>query len=372
MEKRKIEKLGVEPSLLGYGCMRFPVTEDGAIIEEEAALLLDKAMENGVNYIDTAFPYHNEKSEEFVGRYLEKKDRDSFYLATKLPVWKLEKQEDVRRIFEEQLAKLRTDHVDFYLLHALDKDKWEKVLKYNAIEECLKLKEEGRIRFLGFSFHDEMHVYKEILNYRDWDFVQLQLNYVDTNIQQGLEGYEMAKERNIPVVIMEPVKGGALAKLPKAMDSIFKDIHPELSTASWAMRYLGSMDNIKVILSGMTTMDQVEDNLKTFTDFKPLDEEEQKAIEKVTEIYRSRQQNRCTTCGYCMPCPFGVKIPANFKIWNTAHIYEDLDKGRENYMKLEENERASHCQQCGACEPKCPQMIEIIADLKKVAAEFEN
>lgn len=372
MEKRRIEKLNVEPSLLGYGCMRFPVTEDGKIIEEEATKLLDRAMAGGVTYIDTAYPYHNEKSEEFVGRYLEGKDRESYYLATKLPVWKLESKEDVRKYFDEQLKKLRTHYVDFYLLHALDKDKWEKVLKFDVINECLKLKEEGKIRFLGFSFHDEMDVFKEIINYRDWDFVQLQLNYVDTKIQQGIEGYEIAKSKGIPVVIMEPVKGGALAKLPDAMDSIFKEINPHLSTASWAMRYLGSMDNIKVILSGMTTMEQVEDNLNTFNNFKPLNEEEEKAVEKVTEIYISRQQNRCTTCGYCMPCPFGVRIPTNFKIWNTAYIYEDMEKGKKDYMKLKEEERASHCQKCGACEPKCPQMIHIIEDLKKVTKEFEG
>lgn len=372
MEKRKIAKLNVEPSLLGYGCMRFPLDKDGGIDEKEATRLLDRGMEGGITYIDTAYPYHNEKSEEFVGRYLEGKDRKSFYLATKLPIWKLESREDVLKYFEEQLSKLRTDYVDFYLLHALDKEKWEKVLKFNVIDECLKLKEEGRIKNLGFSFHDELDVFKEIVNYRDWDFLQLQLNYVDTNIQQGIEGYEIAKAKGIPVVIMEPVKGGQLAKLPAAMEDIFKRVNPNKSTASWAMRYLGSMDGIMTILSGMTEMSQVEDNLDTFNNFKALNEEEKRAIEEVTRIYRDRQQNRCTTCGYCMPCPFGVKIPVNFKIWNKAYIYEDLEAGKKDYLKLKEEERASNCQKCGACEPKCPQMIEIRKDLEKVAKEFAD
>lgn len=370
MEKRKMNKNAEEVSLLGFGCMRFPLDSEGKIDEGEAGKLLDTAIAGGVNYIDTAYPYHDGASEDFVGRHLEKYDRNSYYLATKLPVWKIEKTEDVRTIFEEQLKNLRTDHVDFYLLHALDKEKWENVLKFGMMEECLKLKEEGKIRNLGFSFHDELDVFKEIINYRDWDFVQIQLNYVDNNIQQGIEGYDIAFEKGIPVVIMEPVKGGALAKLPPAMENIFRELRPEASVASWAFRYVGSMEGIKVILSGMTTMEQVEDNLKTFSDFEPLSRQEEAAVERVTSEYRSRQENRCTTCGYCMPCPFGIKIPKNFKIWNTASIYEDHEKGRLEYMEMEEGERAAACRHCGACEPKCPQMIEIIRDLEKVAETF--
>ena len=298
MEKRKFEKLGVSPSLLGYGCMRFPVREDKTIDEEKAQALLDHAIENGVTYIDTAYPYHDQQSETFVGKALSKYDRDSYYLATKLPVWMVKETSDVRKYFEEQLRRLQTDHVDFYLLHALNKERWEDIKRLDMIREVEKLREEGKIKYIGFSFHDEYPVFEEILTYRDWDFCQIQLNYVDTVIQQGMKGYELTEKMGIPVVIMEPVKGGALAKLPSVMEDIFHEVSPERSVASWAFRYVATLPNVKVILSGMTEMSQLEDNLQTFGDYKALSSEEMEAVEKVTKIYRSRQKNECTACGY--------------------------------------------------------------------------
>ena len=245
MEKRKFEKLGVSPSLLGYGCMRFPVREDKTIDEEKAQALLDHAIENGVTYIDTAYPYHDQQSETFVGKALSKYDRDSYYLATKLPVWMVKETSDVRKYFEEQLRRLQTDHVDFYLLHALNKERWEDIKRLDMIHEVEKLREEGKIRHIGFSFHDEYPVFEEILTYRDWDFCQIQLNYVDTVIQQGMKGYELTEKMGIPVVIMEPVKGGALAKLPSVMEDIFHDVSPERSVASWAFRYVATLPNVQ-------------------------------------------------------------------------------------------------------------------------------
>lgn len=368
----KIESLGVEPSKLGYGCMRFPTLEDRSINEEEAQKLLDTAIAGGVTYIDTAWPYHEERSEEFVGRALQKHDRDSYYLATKLPVWKVEKREDVRYYLEEQLRRLRTDHIDFYLLHALSKERWQSVLQHQMIEELEALKAEGKIRFLGFSFHDEFDVFEEIIRHHAWDFCQIQFNYVDTEIQAGLRGLELAESLGIPVIVMEPVKGGSLAKLPAAMEAFFRTLRPKDSVASWAFRFVGSHPNVKIILSGMTTMEQLEDNLNTFRTFQPLDEAEKAAILNVTREYKARLNNQCTACGYCMPCPFGLKIPANFRIWNTGAVYEDFEGAKARYFELSEEERASHCQACGACEPQCPQGIEIIEDMKKVAALFEG
>ena len=372
MKQVKFENIGVEVSQLGFGCMRFPVNEDRSINEPEALELLQCAIKGGVTYIDTAYPYHDGTSEEFVGRALQPYDRGSYRLATKLPVWKVEKTEDVAALFYEQLGKLRTEYVDFYLLHALDKERWEKIVELDMLGELDKLKAAGRIKYIGFSFHDELPVFEEIINARPWDFCQIQLNYIDRNIQQGMRGYEIAEALGIPLVIMEPVKGGALAKLPEEMTAIFNGVDDSRSVASWAFRFLGSLPNVKVILSGMTTMEQLEDNLKTFADFSPLNEKEQAAVEQVTKVYRGRQKNRCTTCEYCMPCPFGVKIPNNFKLWNTGYIYEDLPTAKQQYFELEAGERASACQECGSCEPKCPQGIEIIEDLKKVAALFES
>jgi uncharacterized protein len=372
MEYRKLEKLNVAPSLLGFGCMRFPVTPNQQIDEEKAKALLDQSIANGVTYIDTAYPYHEKKSEAFVGRALSKYKRADYFLATKLPVWMITETSQVRAYFEEQCLNLQTDYIDFYLFHALNKERWENIKKLKMIEEVEKLREEKKIRFIGFSFHDEYPIFEEILTYKDWDFCQIQLNYVDTNIQQGLKGYDLATERGVPVIIMEPVKGGALARLPDEMEKVFKGIHPERSVASWAFRYVASLNNVKIVLSGMSDMQQVEDNLKTFTDFKPLNTEEMLAVEQVTKIYNSRQMNGCTGCNYCMPCPYGVDIPGNFAIWNRSAIYEDMNKGQSKYDALDDKKKASACQACGVCESKCPQSITIIEDLKKVSKLFEK
>ena len=208
MEYRIFDKLNVSPSLLGFGCMRFPLNKDGTINEIEAEKMIDAAINNGVTYIDTAYPYHNGDSEPFVGRVLKKYKRESFYLATKLPIWEVKSQEDAKRIFDEQLKRLDVDYVDFYLLHALDKEKWGKVLEYDIVSLCEQLKKEGKIKYLGFSFHDRYDVFKEILEYRDWDFCQLQLNYMDMDIQAGMKGHNLAKEKGVPIVVMEPIKGG--------------------------------------------------------------------------------------------------------------------------------------------------------------------
>jgi len=366
MKYRTFDKLKVSPSMLGFGCMRFPLNEDQSINEEEAEKMIDEAIKNGVTYIDTAYPYHNGDSEPFVGRVLKKYPRDSFFLATKLPIWKISSQEEARDIFNQQLERLGVDYVDFYLLHALDKEKWEKVLEYDIISLCEELRDQGKIRFLGFSFHDEFNVFKEILEYRDWDFCQLQLNYMDMDIQAGMKGYELAEKRGVPIVVMEPIKGGSLATLPKQQEKMFKDKNPEASLSSWALRYIGTLPNVKVILSGMSTYEQVEDNLKTFKDFKVLDEEELKLVEEVANALKAKTQNGCTGCAYCMPCPFGVDIPSNFKYWNNAFIYENHDMFKGKLLKMD-SKLADHCKQCGKCEKMCPQQLPIREDLKKVA-----
>ena len=270
MEYRAFEKLRVSPSLLGFGCMRFPQNPDGTIDEAEAAKLLDTAIKAGVNYIDTAYPYHNGESEPFLGRTLKKYPRNSFYLATKLPMWDIKTPEDVKKIFDSQLERLQTDYVDFYLIHCLDKEKWQQVLDLNVIPFLEEMKQQGKIRFLGFSFHDDFDTFKKILTYRTWDFCQIQYNYIDTEIQAGDRGYELTEELGIPLVIMEPVKGGSLASLPEEIAARFTDFDPLHSLASWALRWVASKPNVKVVLSGMSTMEQVQDNLETFTHFTPL------------------------------------------------------------------------------------------------------
>ena len=321
MEKRRLEKLGIETSLLGFGCMRFPTTAEGKIDEPEAERMVDKAIAAGVNYIDTAYPYHNGESEPVVGRILKKYPRDSFYLATKLPVWLVKNTQDAERIFQEQLERLQTDHIDFYLLHAMNKEKWDSMKELGVVEYCEKLKEEGKIKYLGFSFHDDYEVFEEIIRYRDWDFCQIQYNYMDTEEQAGDKGYALAESLGIPLVIMEPIKGGSLAGFSEDINEKFRALDPDRSIASFALRWVGGHPGVNVILSGMSTMEQVEDNLKTFVDFSPLSEAEDNGIKEIVKELRSRVQNGCTGCRYCMPCPAGVNIPGNFKTWNNYHMY---------------------------------------------------
>ena len=373
MEKRKMEKSGIETSLLGFGCMRFPVTADGKIDEPEAEKMLDKAIAAGVNYIDTAYPYHNGDSEPFVGRVLKKYDRSSFYLATKMPPWAVENLEDAKKVFANQLERLQTDYIDFYLLHAMNKSDWKKMLDLGVVEYCEGLKAEGKIKNFGFSFHDDYETFEQILTYRDWDFCQIQLNYMDMDEQAGRKGYELTEKLGIPLVIMEPIRGGSLAKFSDDINAKFAAMDPNASIASFALRFVGSMPNVKVVLSGMSSMEQVEDNLATFGNFKPLTDAEYAGIEEIVNTLRSRVVSTCTGCRYCMPCPAGVDIPANFSAWNNLYMYQSYDVvswAWEN--NIGEKAQAKNCIECGKCEKVCPQKISIREDLKKVQADMDK
>ena len=372
MEKRRFDKLGIETSLLGFGCMRFPLRDDGGIDEALAEKMLDLAMASGVNYYDTAYPYHNGDSEPFLGRVLDKYDRATYYLATKLPVWKLEKKEDAENIFNEQLKRLNKDYVDFYLLHALNKDRFNKVLELGVIEVCEKLKAEGKIKYLGFSFHDDYDAFERIITYRDWDFCQIQYNYMDTDEQAGDRGYELAKQMGVPMVIMEPVKGGSLASLPDEIDVNFKEYRPKQSIASWALRWGGTHDNVKVILSGMSDMVQVEDNLKTFKNFTPLSADEQALVADTAASLKSRKRNACTGCRNCMPCQARVNIPGNFSIWNHYNVYGNKEQLKKSWCGLADSEKAHNCVKCGKCEKECPQKISIRENLATLQKELDE
>ncbi len=370
MEYRKFKNTD-RLSLLGFGCMRFPVLENGKINEEEAEKMLDEALQNGVNYIDTAYPYHNGDSEPFVGRVLDKYPRDSYFLATKFPVWKAETFDDVVETFNSQLERLNKSYIDYYLIHSLDKEKWEKVKKLGMLDFLDKMRKEGKIRHLGFSFHDDYNVFEEIIKYHDWDFCQIQFNYLDTEEQAGIKGYELAKSMNIPMVIMEPIKGGALASLPEEVGKELKETHSEWSAASWALRFVASHDNVMTILSGMSTMDQVKDNLNTFNTLTEFGPKEIESIKKAVVKFKARIKNPCTGCRYCMPCPSGVNIPRNFSAWNKYSMYDNMRvvAWAVNDMK-EKGETADKCVKCGKCEKLCPQHISIRSDLEKVCKDL--
>ena len=373
MEYREMKNIVAKTSLLGFGCMRFPTNPDGSINEELAFQMFDEAYESGVNYYDTAYPYHGGQSEIVTGKALDRYPRDSYYLATKMPMWEIKTLDDAKRIFEEQLEKLHKDYVDFYLLHALNKDRWHQILDLKILDYCEELKAAGKIRYIGFSFHDDFDAFKEIIEgYDKWDFCQIQLNYMDKDTQATTKGVELAESLGIPMVIMEPVKGGSLAALPQEITDMFRKAQPEWSTPSWALRYVASFPNVKVILSGMSNMEHVKDNIKTFTDYRDLTDAEQQVIVEVADALRARVQNGCTRCRYCMPCPAGVNIPRNFAMWNEYHIYENKNDAKWGWTKeIPESEKAKNCIKCGKCEKACPQKISIRADLERVQAEMD-
>lgn len=365
MEKRVIKVNGQDKpvSLLGFGCMRFPMIGEEVDVKE-AKRMVDYAISKGVNYIDTAYPYHDGKSELIVRDIIKEYDRDTFYLADKLPLWECKTKEDIDRIFHEQLEKCGVEYFDFYLIHAVNKERLVQVVELKVLEMLEGYKAEGKIRNIGFSFHDDLEAFRLWADLYDWDFCQIQLNYMDVNHQQGMKGYELLTEKGIPVIIMEPVKGGSLVKFNDKIENMFYERDSKASIASWAFRWVASLPNVRVILSGMSTMAQVEDNVKTFTNFVPLTNEENQFIKTVRREILELSMVECTSCNYCMPCPHGVDIPGNFRIFNRDAMYQNHKHTEWAYGELDKNEKSAvHCIDCGECLPKCPQFIEIPTEL---------
>jgi len=373
MEKRKINGLKSDVSLLGFGCMRFPLLENGEVHIEEAKRMVDYAISKGVNYIDTAYPYNGGKSELIVRDIIKDYDRDTFYLANKLPLWECKDNNDIDRIFHEQLKKCGVDYFDFYLIHAVNKERYTQVQELKVIEQLEGYRKEGKIRKLGFSFHDDLPTFIKWVDLYNWDFVQIQLNYMDTEHQQGITGYNYLTEKGIPVIVMEPVKGGSLANFNPEVEKLLLDTDKNVSIASWAFKWVGTLPNVKTILSGMTTMEQVEDNIKTFTNFSPLNNDELKLMDEVRKRLLDLTQVECTSCNYCMPCPHGVDIPGNFRIFNNSSMYKNNKRTKWLYSNLEEKDASGNfCINCGECLPKCPQQIEIPTDLDKMQTYLKD
>ena len=372
MERRARKELGVAPSLLGFGCMRFPTLEGGAIDEDKALAMLDRAYRGGVNYYDTAYFYHNGKSEEFMGRALARYPRESYYLTSKLPTTLVHSLEDAKRIYAEQRERLQKDHLDFYLLHNLNGARWREMADTGVVDWCLERQAAGEFRHFGFSFHGSYEEFREILTARPWDCCQIQLNYMDTQEQAGMKGYSLTDELGDPLIIMEPVKGGALAALPAEVMEGFSAIRPEASASSWALRWAASLPNVMTVLSGMSTMGQVEDNLATFNAFQPLSDAERAAVDRAAALVRKKVRIGCTGCRYCMPCAAGVDIPGVFRLWNDYAMYQNRERARFKWKDMDEEERPQNCVGCGACEEKCPQRLPIRADLARAGEELEK
>lgn len=368
---RNFGKTGEVVSNLGFGCMRLPIVDqqEEKIEEKLATQMLRYAIDHGVNYIDTAYPYHKGMSEPFLGEALKDGYRDKVFIATKLPSWEVQNKQDCERILNEQLNRLQTEYIDFYLLHALKKDWWEKLKNRGGLEFLDRAIEDGRIRYAGFSFHDELDQFKTIVDEYDWSFCQIQYNFMDEDIQAGSEGLKYAAEKNLGIVIMEPLRGGNLARrVPEDIKVIWDKAPDKRSPAEWALRWVWNHPEVSVVLSGMTTPDQVTENCRIAASARPnhLSEMELDIIEEVKLQYRQRIKVDCTACGYCMPCPNGVNIPRIFSVYNDRFIFGEKRWSHLMYtFASNAGEQASNCIECGECEEVCPQSIAIIKSLKK-------
>ena len=374
-------KNGDELSILGFGAMRLP-EKDGAIDNGKAATLLHRAIDNGINYIDTSWTYHKEQSETFLGDALTGGYREKVRIATKMPHWLIKNRQDMDRFLGIQLKKLRTDHIDYYLIHALNKGGWEKI-KENGVREFLNTaKEDGRIRNTGFSFHDNTEVFKDIIDSYEWDICQIQYNFLDVNTQAGTEGLKYAAEKGIAVIVMEPLRGGNLVRnIPPEVSEIWNESDVKRTPAEWGFRWVWNHPEVTVVLSGMNEISQVDENIRTASGAYPnsLNEKELDTVRRAAEKYRKLMIIPCTGCRYCMPCPAGVDIPGCFELYNSSNVFKGRGEYDAQYMYLihhmgvlGDRTSASLCIDCGRCKKHCPQQIGIPEKMRDIEAQFEG
>ncbi|MFW9899825.1 MAG: aldo/keto reductase [Candidatus Thorarchaeota archaeon] len=393
---RKMGSLGWEVSVLGFGAMRLPMIDQTTVDEEEAIKMIRYAIDNGVNYVDTAYPYHNGQSEVIVGKALQDGYREKIHLTTKLPMWLVKKREDFDKILNEQIERLQTNP-DIYLFHGLNKNRLDKIKKLNLIEKMEEAREKGLIKYIGFSFHDSFEVFKEIIDYYRWDCCQIQYNYLDVDYQAGTKGVKYAGKKKIALIIMEPIRGGKLAIPEKKLDTkpeikkILDKSKIKRSMADWALQFVWNHSEVSVVLSGMSTMQQVKENIESAKKSvnNNLSEEELHTIFELREAYDKYNLVPCTSCRYCLPCPQGVSIPWVFRFLNDLGYWGEGQKARISFFydrmaktkeALEEglskgdevDGAASLCIQCGECLEKCPQQIDIPDIMEKANAIFEE
>ncbi len=377
----KLGKTNLEVSRLGFGTMRLPTTgSNDEIIESEAIEMLTYGIENGINIIDTAYPYHSKtldgsgESETFVGEFLKENNyREDILLSTKSPSWAIEKKEDFDFYLDEQLKKLQTDYIDIYLLHSLTVPDWEKVKGLDVLDfldDCLTT---GKVKHVGFSSHIEVDYLIEIIDeYPKWEVVMTQMNYLDEYYQSGVMGLDYLKETNIGSMIMEPLRGGRLVQnIPKEVQTLWDSADVKRTPVEWALQYLWNRDDVDCVLSGMTSPNQVKENIEIANKIDEISENDQELIREVARTYRTFLGNNCTRCGYCMPCPHGVDIINCLTEYNIAHMLNDPKASAMQYFSLiDDDSRADSCVQCMECIPFCTQMLDIPEELVKVHEYF--
>jgi predicted aldo/keto reductase-like oxidoreductase len=375
MEYRTLGKTNVKVSALGFGTMRLPTRgKESEVDEATAVTMLRYAIDNGVNYVDTAYVYHGGNAEVVVGKALSEGFRDKVHLATKLPIWSVQTLADCERILQEQLFRLKTDHIDFYLLHCLQKKSWQRMQALGVLNWAEQAQANGRVRHFGFSFHDTYEALTEILDQYDWSFCQIQYNFVNEEVQAGTQGLKYAASKGLGVIIMEPLFGGTLAKPPQPVQEIWEAAGGRHTPVDLALRWLWDKPEVSLVLSGMSTLEQVKDNLASACRSRVgcLNEEERALISRAQGRYKELSPIPCTRCGYCLPCPNGVNIPINFELFNNASVFQEstVVLCRNLYYFLPETERASACQACATCEDCCPQQIPIGELMGKVQHYF--
>jgi hypothetical protein len=379
MNYRRFGKLAWKASALGFGAMRLPLvgSDNADINEPEAIRMIRYAIDHGVNYVDTAYVYHRGKSEVVVGKALRDGYREKVRLATKMPTWRINSEQDMQKYLNEQLDRLQTNRVDFYLLHGLNQKTWDKVRQLNVLEWLENKVDEGKIGYLGFSFHDEYNAFKNIVDgYAGWTFCQIQYNYVDADYQAGTKGLEYAASKGLGIVVMEPIAGGKLAiNPPTAIQTIWDQAEIKRTPAEWALRWVWNRPEVSVVLSGMSTMEQVIENVNSTSNSNPDDmtRKELALIEQVRKKYEELGYTQCTGCRYCMPCPEGVNIPEIMSLHNEYYVKDRADEIKSKYWEhITPESQAKRCVRCGRCEELCPQKMPIRSILSEAAFIFES
>ena len=377
---RKVPKTGDSLSILGFGCMRLPLTRAHTIDEERTIRLIRYAIDNGVNYLDTAPAYHLGRSEPLVGRALADGYREKVRIATKLPPWSVRTRNDMDHILEDQLVKLKTDHIDYYLLHSLAKESWDTMLHLGVLEFLDHAKRSGKIINAGFSFHGNLATFREIVDAYDWEFCQIQYNFLDELNQAGTEGLKYAASKRLAVMVMEPLRGGSLAgHVPVQVDKIWREAPVRRTPAEWGLRFVWDHPEVTVVLSGMNQEAQIVENITVAGEAWPcsLAPGELALIARVRDTYTSLMKVGCTGCGYCMPCPAGVNIPECFALYNGASMFGNRREYAFHYLTRHggitgDRSYAGLCRNCGRCEKICPQHLPIPAGLKEVSTSMEG